>query len=195
VRSYAASTPVQESRQAITGWAARRGPAPGAGAGLFRAASLRTQAVGELVRAEDLGREVQERCQKASSPSDIEYAALVNLASVLRVTGRLHGAGEHDQKALNKLIMTYGELHPFTLAAGINYVADLAACDELAEAIRIGQATLDNCHQSSLGENWPGREGTRPPSPVKPASSDLLVSSMRSRSSAWIRSSAPRRAA
>ena len=43
---------------------------------------------------------------------------------------------------------------PFTLAANINYASDLAACGELAAAIRIGQDTLAKC-RGSLGQNHP----------------------------------------
>lgn len=112
------------------------------------------RAVGELVRAEDLGLEVQDRCRADDSPPDIRYATLMNLASVLRVDRRPHEARRWDLEARNGLIKTYGDLHPFTLAAHINYAADLAACNELAEAIRIGQVTLANC-RSLLGENHP----------------------------------------
>ena len=52
------------------------------------------------------------------------------------------------------LIRIYGELHPFTLAANINYASDLAACGRLGEAIQIGQETLDKCRRS-LGDNHP----------------------------------------
>jgi tetratricopeptide (TPR) repeat protein len=112
------------------------------------------RAVGELGGAEDLGLEVQDRCRKAGSPVDIVYAALVNLASVLRAAGRPEEARRYDLEARDGLIGTYGDLHPFSLAAGINYAADLAACGELASAIRVGQATLANCG-TSLGEDHP----------------------------------------
>jgi tetratricopeptide (TPR) repeat protein len=114
------------------------------------------RAMGELVRAEDLGLEVHNRCRKAGSPADIVYAAVVNLASVLRAAGRPDEARRYDLEARDGLIGDYGDLHPFTLAASINYAADLAACGELAEAIRVGQATLANCRSSSsLGEDHP----------------------------------------
>ena len=48
----------------------------------------------------------------------------------------------------------YGDLHPFSLSASINYASDLAACDELAAAIRNGQAALDKC-RDSLGLDHP----------------------------------------
>ena len=112
------------------------------------------RAVGELIRAEDLGLEVHDRCRKARPPFDIVYAALVALASVLRVASRPQEARRYDLEARHGLIGTYGDLHPFTLAASINYAADLAACGELAEATRIGQETLAKCRHS-LGEDHP----------------------------------------
>lgn len=112
------------------------------------------RAVGELAGAESLGMEVYDRCRKAGSPLDIVYAAIVNLASVLRAAGRPEEARQYDLEARDGLIGTYGDLHPFSLAAGINYAADLAACGELAAAIRVGQATLAHC-QSSLGQDHP----------------------------------------
>ena len=51
-------------------------------------------------------------------------------------------------------MVIYGDQHPFTLAANINYASDLAACGELAEAIGIGQETLANC-RSTLGPDHP----------------------------------------
>ena len=46
-------------------------------------------------------------------------------------------------------IRIYGERHPFTLAANINYASDLAACGRLGEAIQLGQETLDKCRRHS----------------------------------------------
>lgn len=112
------------------------------------------RAVAELASAEDLGREIYDRCRVTGAPSDIMYAALVNLASVLRAAGRPEEARQYDLRARDALIGIYGDLHPFTLAAGINYAADLAACGDLAEAIRVGQETLANC-QSTLGDDHP----------------------------------------
>jgi len=112
------------------------------------------RAVGELAIAEELGLEICDRSRAAGSPVEIMYAALVNLASVLRAAGRPEEARRYDLQARDALIGTYGDLHPFTLAAGINYAADLAACGELAAAIRIGQDTLANC-RSTLGPDHP----------------------------------------
>jgi Tetratricopeptide repeat len=112
------------------------------------------RAVGDLASAEELGREVLDRCRDAGFPFDIGYAALVGLASVLRADGRPEEARKFDLQAWDGLIETYGDSHPFTLAAGINYASDLAACGELAEAIRIGQATLAKCRRS-LHEHHP----------------------------------------
>ena len=130
--------------------------------GLDHALTLRAAAnlindrrsVGELSGAEELGLEICERSRAAGSPVEIMYAAMVNLASVLRAGGRPEEARRYDMQARDALISIYGDLHPFTLAAGINYAADLAACGDLAAAIRIGQDTLVNC-RSTLGEDHP----------------------------------------
>ena len=60
----------------------------------------------------------------------------------------------YDRQARDGLIDTYGDQHPFTLAANINYASDLAACGDLAAAIRVGQETLAKC-RGSLGEDHP----------------------------------------
>jgi tetratricopeptide (TPR) repeat protein len=112
------------------------------------------RAVGDLIRAEELGREVQDRCREAGFPFDFSYAALVSLASVLRVAGHAEEARRYDLQAREGFIETYGDLHPLTLAVNINYAADLAACGELAAAIRVGQETLANC-RSTLGAEHP----------------------------------------
>jgi tetratricopeptide (TPR) repeat protein len=112
------------------------------------------RAVGDLVRAEELGREVQDWCRQAGFPFDFSYAAMVSLASVLRVNGRAEEARRYDIQAREGFIETYGDLHPFTLAVNINYAADLAACGDLAAAIRVGQETLPNC-RSTLGADHP----------------------------------------
>lgn len=112
------------------------------------------RAVGELAIAEDLGVEIYERSSAAGSPVEIMYAAMVNLASVLRAVGSPKEARPYDLQARDALVVIYGDQHPFTLAASINYATDLAACGELAEAIRIGQETLANC-RSTLGPSHP----------------------------------------
>ena len=112
------------------------------------------RAVGDLVRAEELGREVQDRCRQAGFPFDFSYAALASLASVLRVSGHPEEARRYDLQAREGFIETYGDLHPFTVAVNINYAADLAACGELAAAIRMGQETLANC-RNILGAEHP----------------------------------------
>jgi hypothetical protein len=109
---------------------------------------------GVLAQAEELGREVLDRCREAGFPTDIGYATLVNLASVLRAVGHPEEARKYDLQARDGLIGTYGDSHPFTLAAGVNYAADLAACDDPAEAIRIGQATVAR-YLDSLGAGHP----------------------------------------
>jgi tetratricopeptide (TPR) repeat protein len=112
------------------------------------------RAMGELAIAEDLGVEICERASATGSPVEITYAAMVNLASVLRAAGRAEEARPYDLQARDALVGIYGDQHPYTLAASINYATDLAACGELAEAIRIGQDTLANC-RTTLGVNHP----------------------------------------
>jgi hypothetical protein len=112
------------------------------------------RAVGDFARAGELGREVLDQCREAGFPFDIGYAALVNLASVLRADGRPEEARKYDLQARGGLVEAYGDSHLFTLAAAINYASDLAGCADLAAAIRIGQDTLAKC-RSSLGETHP----------------------------------------
>ena len=112
------------------------------------------RAVGELARAEELGREILDRCQAVGSPTDLAYATLVSLASVLRAAGEPEEALRYDRQARDGLINAYGDEHPFTLEATINYASDLAAWGDLAAAIRAGQDTLARC-RGSLGENHP----------------------------------------
>jgi hypothetical protein len=60
--------------------------------------------VGELGRAEELGREVLDRCQAVGSPTDLAYATLVSLASVLRAAGEPEEALRYDRQARDGLI-------------------------------------------------------------------------------------------
>jgi hypothetical protein len=112
------------------------------------------RAVGELLQAEELGHEVLDRSRAAGFPSDLGYATLVSLASVLRSAGRADEARRYDLQARDGLIDAYGDEHPFSLEAGINYASDLAACGDLAAAIRVGRDTLAKC-RDSLGEDHP----------------------------------------
>jgi len=112
------------------------------------------RAVGDLVGAEELARETRDLCLESSRPDDLLYAALVNLASVLRAAERPDEALPYDEQARKGLIRIYGDLHPLTLAANINYAADLAACGKLGEAIQVGHETLAKCRHS-LGDNHP----------------------------------------
>jgi tetratricopeptide (TPR) repeat protein len=112
------------------------------------------RAVGDLVGAEELARETREVCLRSSCPEDLLYAVLVNLASVLRVANRPDEALTYDDQARKGLIRIYGDLHPFALAANINYAADLAARAKLGEAIQVGHETLAKYRQS-LGDDHP----------------------------------------
>ena len=74
--------------------------------------------------------------------------------SVLRAAGRPGGGPPLTCRPGTRWSTPTGTSIPFTLAANINYASDLAACGELAEAIRIGQDTLANC-RSTLGPDHP----------------------------------------
>jgi tetratricopeptide (TPR) repeat protein len=112
------------------------------------------RAVDDLVGAEELARETRDLCLASSAPDDLLYAALVNLASVLRVAGRPDEARSCDEQALRGLIRIHGGEHPFTLAASINFASDLAAGRRLGDAIRVGHETLEKCSRT-LGDLHP----------------------------------------
>jgi tetratricopeptide (TPR) repeat protein len=112
------------------------------------------RAVGDLAGAKELARETYERCQRTGPPDDVLYAAQLNLASVLRMTGNAEHALLNDEQARRGLIRIYRDRHPFTLSASINYASDLAACGRLGEAVQVGIETLDKCH-GSLGADHP----------------------------------------
>ena len=112
------------------------------------------RAMGDLGGAEELGREVQQRCRTAGFPPEFAYPALVSLASVLRLSGRAGEARRYDLQARDGLSVVYGERHPFTLATSINYAADLAAGGDLVAAIRTGREARASC-QDTLGADHP----------------------------------------
>lgn len=112
------------------------------------------RAVGDLAAAIELAIQVRDRYHQAGLPVDFGYAARVGLASVLRANGRAEEAQRYDLQAREGFIDTYGDAHPLTLQASVNYAADLAACDELPAAIRLGRDTLARC-RTSLGEDHP----------------------------------------
>jgi tetratricopeptide (TPR) repeat protein len=111
------------------------------------------RSVGDHPGAEELAHETCELCRTSSAPDELLCVAQLNLASVLRATGDPAARG-YDDQARRGLIRIYGDRHPFTLAANVNYAADLAGCGNLGEAIQIGDATLDKC-RDSLGETHP----------------------------------------
>jgi tetratricopeptide (TPR) repeat protein len=110
--------------------------------------------VGDLAGAEELGREVQQRCQAAGFPPEFAHPALVSLASVLRLTGQAEEARIYDLQARGGFSGLYNDLHPFTLAASVNYATDLTASGELAAAIRVGRDALAGC-LGTLGPDHP----------------------------------------
>ena len=115
------------------------------------------RAVDDLDGAEELAHETYDRCRTSNFPDDLLlYAAQLNLASVLRAAGNMQDAISYDEQSRIGLLRIYGDEHPFTLAADINYATDLAGTGRLGEAIQIGQRTLGKClrHQS-LGESHP----------------------------------------
>jgi hypothetical protein len=111
-------------------------------------------AVGDFAAAEELARETRDLCLESGRPGDLLCAILLNLGSVLRVSQRPAEALPYDTQARNGLLRIYGDLHPFTLSANINYAADLAACGRLGEALQVGHETLARCRRS-LGEDHP----------------------------------------
>ncbi len=112
------------------------------------------RAVGDLTGAEELARRTQDLCRESGVPDVLLYTILVNLASVLRVTGQPELALPYDDQARKGLIRIHGDRHPFTLSANINYASDLAACGWLGEAIQLGKETLDNC-RANVGDDHP----------------------------------------
>lgn len=112
------------------------------------------RAVGDLAGAEKLASDTRDRCLNSDRPDDLYYAALVNLASVLRIAGRPGEALTHDERARKGLIKIYGDQHPHVLAVNINYASDLAACGKLGDAIQLGQETLVKC-RDMLGPEHP----------------------------------------
>jgi tetratricopeptide (TPR) repeat protein len=112
------------------------------------------RAVGDLAAAEDLARQTHDLCRESGAPDVLLYTALVNLASILRVSNRPGPALTYDDQARKGLIRIHGDSHPFTLSANINYASDLAACGRLAEAIQLGQNTFEKCRYG-LGEDHP----------------------------------------
>jgi tetratricopeptide (TPR) repeat protein len=112
------------------------------------------RAVGDLAGAEVLAQETRKRCMTSSRPDDLRHAALLNLASVLRLAGRPQEALALDGQAREGLIRRYGGGHPMTLAASINYASDLAGHGRLGEAIQMGHETLARC-RDALGEDHP----------------------------------------
>ncbi len=112
------------------------------------------RAAGDLPAALELSIQVRDRYPQAGLALDFGYAALVSLASVLRVSGQPEEARRYDLQAREGLIDSYGDAHPLTLRAGVNYATDLAACGDLAAAIRLGRDTLARC-RTALGEDHP----------------------------------------
>jgi tetratricopeptide (TPR) repeat protein len=112
------------------------------------------RAVGDLVGAEELARATRDACQRSGYPDDLLSAVLVSLASVLRAGGRPEEALAVDEQARRMLLRLYGDQHPSTLAASINYASDLEACGRLGEAIQFGYELLARC-RSILGDDHP----------------------------------------
>lgn len=111
-------------------------------------------AVNDLIGAAQLASETYDRCQEVNPPHDLLCAAQLNLASALRAEENVAEALANDRQAMNGLIGIYGDRHPFTLVALINYATDLARCGRLGEAIQLGYETLEKCRQS-LGDSHP----------------------------------------
>jgi tetratricopeptide (TPR) repeat protein len=112
------------------------------------------RAVGDLPGAEELALQTQGALLRSSRPDDLLAAVLVNMASVLRATGRPEEAMAIDEQAMNGFIRLYGDQHPLTLSASINHITDLAACNRLGEAIPAGYEMAAKC-RVTLGADHP----------------------------------------
>jgi tetratricopeptide (TPR) repeat protein len=112
------------------------------------------RAVGDLTGAEELAGETYALCRESDAPADLLNTVLVNLASVLRAAGHPDKALTNDDQARRVFTSIHGDRHPFTLAANINYAADLAACARLGDAIEVGHETLEQC-RASQGDDHP----------------------------------------
>lgn len=97
----------------------------------------------QLTEAEELGRETLTLCRETQSPLEITYAALVNLAIVVRLRGNPEDARVMDEEAFQGMSEYFGADHPLTLAAATNLASDLSAVGELTAAREVGERTLE----------------------------------------------------
>jgi len=112
------------------------------------------RAVGDFDGAAELAVETREACHRVGHSEDLLSAVLVSFASVLRVGESPEEALMLDEQARRMLLRLYGDQHPSTLAASINYASDLEACGRLGEAVQLGQEILTRC-RSVLGDDHP----------------------------------------
>jgi tetratricopeptide (TPR) repeat protein len=96
-----------------------------------------------LVEAEEFGRETLAQVEKLEyEKADIVFAAIVNLAVVLRLRNNPIEAREKDEDAYQKLSIYFGAEHPFTVIAATNLASDMVAAGDLAEARELGEKIL-----------------------------------------------------
>ncbi len=112
------------------------------------------RAVRDVEGAKELAWQTHNLCSQYDAPAVLVNTVLVNLASVLRIDDQPEEALLHDDKARKGFGAIYGDKHPFTLAANVNYASDLAACARLGEAIELGQETFYKC-RDSFGPDHP----------------------------------------
>jgi hypothetical protein len=97
-----------------------------------------------LIDAERFGRETLAQAEELQSEkADIVYAAMVNLAVVLRLRNNPVEAREKDEHAYGGIAEYFGAEHPFALIAATNLASDMVAAGYLPEARELGERILE----------------------------------------------------
>lgn len=108
-----------------------------------------------LPEAEQFGRDTLARAEKlGTGKADILYAAMVNLAIVLRLRNNPAAAYEKDEEALEGISDYFGDEHPFALIAATNLASDMVTVGDLREARKLGERILEVSRQVR-GESHP----------------------------------------
>lgn len=108
-----------------------------------------------LPEAEQFGRETLAQAEKlGTGKADILYAAVVNLAVVLRLRNNPAAAREKDEEALEGISAYFGEEHPFALIAATNLASDLVAAGDLEQGRELGERILE-ASRRVRGESHP----------------------------------------
>jgi tetratricopeptide (TPR) repeat protein len=112
-----------------------------------------------LTEAEEFGRETLAQAEKLEmGKADIVYAAMVNLAVVLRLRNKPAAAREKDEEALGGISDYFGAEHPFALIAATNLASDMVAVGDLREARERGEQILQ-VSRRVRGESHPDTLG------------------------------------